>query len=134
MPGRGRDGFTRERLAAVLALAPQVVLIEIIRAHRVARLARGEDDARLVPRADVEQLPPRRVFPRLEPLGTVIAHPHHGVAVALDRDRSTVEQPPEDEQRVAERVLEARRVNAIPAAAGLTPLSRERQSRSCEGV
>ena len=79
---RGLDGFARERLRPIPSLAPELVLIEIVRAQRVARLARRQNHARLVPVADVENLAPRRDLPRRKRPQPVLADAHHGRAVA----------------------------------------------------
>ena len=110
---------TAPRLKALrpeLASAPQLVLIEVVRAHRMAGLAGRQHDARVVPRADVEHLPPRRMLPGAEPRQAAVADPHHRGAVAVDRHRAAIEEPRSRQPAVAERMREAGGVHAIPAA------------------
>src|SRR5688500_12182341 len=107
MPGSGGDRFPRERLPAVLALTPHLVLVEVERAQRMAGLACWQNHARVVPLADVEQLAPRRVFPGVEPVEAIEADPHHRGAVAVHRHGPLVEQELEREP-VANRMVESR--------------------------
>src|SRR5688572_32896588 len=113
MARRGGNRLARKRLAAVLALAPHLVLIEVERAERVTRLPARQDDARLVPLPYLEQLPPRRVFPGAVAIEAIEADAHHRVAVAVDWHGSLVEQELERES-VAHHVRKAGAVNFTP--------------------
>ena len=116
------DSAAAEGQRAVLSSTPQLVLVEVVGAERMARLAGRQHDLGVVPAAHVEHLTPRRVFPGAEALQAAVADAHHGRAVAHDRHRSAVEEPGEQPPAFAKWMRKRGGVHLIPRARAARPL------------
>ena len=121
MCGGAVHGSPRVGLGAIRPLTPHLVLVEVVRAHRMAGLAGRQHDLRVVPAPDVEHLAPRWEFPRAESLEPAVADAHHGRAITRHRHRPAVEEPAEHPPALRERVGEARAVHLLPAAGATRP-------------